>query len=797
MKKQIKPIILSAAAALAFGGIAVGTTFALFTSKDETTIQVNSGKVDVSSVASIVNVYELNNDQPLVPSEQGVYTNSIGGTTSIEDNVVTLNNWAPGDKVVIDLQNLNKSTVSVLTRLAIYHNSVSGKGDLYPALDITIRRAGETDPIDPAELFKWTKRDVPENPDSGESFDHLEITIEFPDHDNGEIIFGSSNSDNQYQDCACVISLGLEAVQGNAYISPATTFNEYARYVGDVITMSDAVEAADKLEYTLADFEGYVWDSKNYQFVSESSVEENFNQYFKAYNAMPGDQTFSIYANAASWDASVSLAGVGFDAGSANGITSINYVGLESARENIIVSNSLNTNINVNAPLDTVHHYGDAGSVNIEAVANSSYHEYGTVGFTEIAKGRIVLEQDSEIKQVHVNANSTATGFDTVVLKDNGARSLPEKITRDAVTVETDKELVITVQVSDTSSEQVYVYAEGNKGTTEKTATQNTNVESAIGALVLDNGGDPAEKALDTEEKAEEKEEAIIEVIDESTDYVARIGTTVYETLQEAWNNGKNKTITLLSDLAQNGFYAYGVYTLDLNHHELRLNGHSAIYGAFGTDGGANRDMTNLTIKNGTLNLSGSNYSKYGIYNYGTLNLKDLIINSPCETVIYSIGQQWGTAGTTTLDNVTINSTHTSGTAVAAYSFKNSWGNQVKPNIVIKNSTISATNNAVMIYGTDATVDNCNITATNNDALWISNSANGQGLTGTITVKGNTTINAGSDYKRLNAANGQSIVIIEGTYNFDPSNNNSKNYVNTENYSVSNNGDGTWTVSAK
>lgn len=279
--------------------------------------------------------------------------------------------------------------------------------------------------------------------------------------------------------------------------------------------------------------------------------------------------------------------------------------------------------------------------------------------------------------------------------------------------------------------------------------------------------------------------------------YTARIGDVGYASLQTAWNAGANKTVVLLCDLTQNGFYAYGTYTLDLNGHTLTLRGHSAISGAFGTDGGANYSHTNLTIKNGTLELTGANYSNYGIYNYGTLTLKDLTINSACQTVIYANGQQWGTAGTTTLDNVTINSTHSSGTAVAAYSFKSSWAGTVKPTVVIKNSTITAAYNAVMMYAVDATVEGCAISATNNNALWISNAANASGVTGTITVKGNTTITAGSDYRRINAQGSNTIVVIDGTYNFDPSNNNSKNYVDSTVYDVNDNGNETWTVVAK
>lgn len=644
MKKQIKPIILSAVGALAFASIAVGTTFALFTSKDETTIQVNSGKVDVSSVASIVNVYELNNDQPLVPSEQGVYTNSIGGTTSIEDNVVTLNNWAPGDKVVIDLQNLNKSTVKVLTRLAIYHNLVPGKGDLYPALDITIKRAGETDPIDPAELLKWTNRDIPENPDSGESFDHLEITIEFPDHDNGEIIFDSSNSDNQYQDCACVISLGLEAVQGNAYISPAATFNEYARYVGDVITMSDAVEAADKLEYTLADFEGYVWDSKNYQFVSESSIEENFNQYFKAYDAMPSDPTFSIYANAASWDASVNLDGVGFDAGSANGITSINYVNTSGvAKTNTIRTNS--GTLTINAGSDIVHHYGYADSLDIIAVAGTSYHEFGEVGYANIANGRLVVEEGSDIGGIFLVANNQGE-FDNIKLGVVGEATLPALARADVSLGSGESKLVVEVQTLETSESvdpnPEYVWISNNGSEVDSV------VSSSSSEIV-----EVLEPTAAAEAAKEESKDSSTPIDDNS---VARINAVGYDTLKLAFDAAVGgDTVYVIKDVVVDvsnpddfGLYRagtsyYGIFyylekaiNIDGGNHTIRTTGATLLPNSRVNTGFIYYDHRCDSVSITNLNIVSEGFSyvvTYGGVLHGTMENVNITADNACATI--------------------------------------------------------------------------------------------------------------------------------------------------------------------
>ena len=277
-----------------------------------------------------------------------------------------------------------------------------------------------------------------------------------------------------------------------------------------------------------------------------------------------------------------------------------------------------------------------------------------------------------------------------------------------------------------------------------------------------------------------------------------------YENFSDAWTAGANKTIYLLNSVTLNALQILNGknYSINLDGHTLTLRGHPNA----GTTGGAICLMGSiygggdLSICNGTLRMTGENFSTYGIYTYSedNLTLKNLTIDSNCQTVIYANGQQGGSDGDLVLDNVTINSTHSSGTALAIYAYKGYWDPAVITyNSSIKNTTINATYNAVMIYANSPVFEDCNISATNNNALWINNSSMASGYAGTVSIKGNTTITAGSDYKRLNAQGSNKIAIIEGTYNFDPTNNNSKNYVDTSSYDVADNGDGTWTVTAK
>lgn len=641
---------------------------------------------------------------------------------------------------------------------------------------------------------------------------------------------------------------------------------------GENVTMHYAIEdlnaygiALNKI-VTKSD-EKLVWKLSENKFYFESEIKTDADRLgcWKIQNSIQEGQKFSVYAGEG-FGTSAVVDGVGFDTGYKDTIETVIYTNSGSEKTVVIRTGSSKTNLSINAEHDTIKHYGPLGSLNVIKANTASYHEFGKVAYAEISYGRIVLESGSDVEEIHINSKDDSS-FDTVIITNNGGEEeLPDRITRDAVTV-TDETLVVTVE-SNGSSENVYVYADsdtGTKGSTEQTSTQNTGVNSALGQLVLDNGseGDKAQTADEKEaakeavveeainnEEVEKAEDAGYEVThhdavaptctedghtaydsyfvnaeevrigykvipatghtpDEENGqctvchaqvYYYKVGSSLFKSneFSSAWAAAKNSGLAfkLLTDKTLYALQVDGAYILDLNGHTLTLNGYPAI-GSDGTtgaaifiDGGGNWAHGNLTLQNGNLVMNGSGYSTYGIYNYGSMTLKDLTITSSCENVIYSNGQAWASSGTVELDNVTINSTHSSGTAVSAYALKN-WAGTIRPTMTIKNSTINAANNAVMIYGCDTTVENCTITATNNDALWIQRAAMASGVTGTLTVKGNTTVNAGSDYKRVHAQDSNTIVVIAGTYNFDPT-----SYVDSNSFDIAES-DGVWTVSAK
>ena len=132
------------------------------------------------------------------------------------------------------------------------------------------------------------------------------------------------------------------------------------------------------------------------------------------------DETYSTYyiGNATTINTTK-----GFDVGAVEGITEINYVGGASARDVIIRTDSTTTELNIDAPLDTVRHYGRVGSLHVTAVAEESYHENGEVTLAEIAEGRLVLERGSRVAHVHLIATDGA--FNDIVIAKDKSVSMP------------------------------------------------------------------------------------------------------------------------------------------------------------------------------------------------------------------------------------------------------------------------------------------------------------------------------------------------------------------------------------
>ena len=179
----------------------------------------------------------------------------------------------------------------------------------------------------------------------------------------------------------------------------------------DIDNMHDAVECLKKEGYLVSTLvtksdQKLLYDLDKNRFLLEEDKDSDKDDYeywtiADSYDATK--QKYSIYATDTFSTEEVSGLKVGFDAGDCTTVKRIDYVGTGSAQKVII--RSYDGIVTVNAPTDVVKHYKYADALNIVAVAPSSYHEYGTVGFAQMASGHFVAEDGAQVVKMHIASN--------------------------------------------------------------------------------------------------------------------------------------------------------------------------------------------------------------------------------------------------------------------------------------------------------------------------------------------------------------------------------------------------------
>ena len=167
-----------------------------------------------------------------------------------------------------------------------------------------------------------------------------------------------------------------------------------------------------------------LWDSRNDCFVYLDNSKGTIN-YIPESEKTPVDQNsekyvyfqivdtaeeaknatdYSVYFNNGDYSGSVDVT-VGFDAGSNNKLTAVNYSANGSNAQDVIIRTvSYATKVTVNAASDTVRHYGPSYLVDIVAINGNSYHEHGDIGRIEIASGHVVAESGARVMALqHAN----------------------------------------------------------------------------------------------------------------------------------------------------------------------------------------------------------------------------------------------------------------------------------------------------------------------------------------------------------------------------------------------------------
>ena len=321
-------------------------------------------------------------------------------------------------------------------------------------------------------------------------------------------------------------------------------------------TMQDAVDAVKRQGYLVPQLstkseEKLVYSIEKNEFCLSDKVEagEEYKYWHIEQGGMPSTQLFSIYAF--EWTATEATGlTVGFDAGE-EGINNVEYVG----GHNVVIRTNGGA-LNITAPLNSVKHYGKADSLNITAIAGSSYHEFGEVGYAKIANGRLVIEEEAIIDGIYLVANSSGD-FDGIKLAIVGKAELPTlgRANVESGMADNTSKLVVEIQTltssegTDDNPEYVWITKNGAE-VTSTVSSSSTDVSAVV--------TQPSAAASTVKEEAKESIEPI------SDNSVARIKVTGYESFKSAVESAnKGEKIYILKDFElSNGIGHYSNTTI-------------------------------------------------------------------------------------------------------------------------------------------------------------------------------------------------------------------------------------------
>jgi len=388
-------------------------------------------------------------------------------------------------------------------------------------------------------------------------------------------------------------------------------------------TYSEVLEYLSENGYKTSDIKSKVkgneilWDLKNdlFCYFNNGEIEyypegleikkENTYNYWKIFDqAIDVNNEFSIYVDSTACAQSLESReiNVGIDCGKYP-INDIRYVNTnnENARETTIYTNDYNTNVTINAPFDVVNHLGKAGSVNIIAVAEESYHEYGKVPFVEIAGGNLVLEKTSDVASIYLNSTDGQFKNGELTISIDITNSLTQPtLSRDNVSIGENGTYI--VKIIDDTPKYVWIIGDGSEQNTVVTNDNTAIAENGVIKVGVSQGVTTdsfiAQLSNDGEGKAKlSKEESKQELYDllsgedaptnELIDGVAKIDDVIYQDFQSALDavatDGINVKIVLFDDITQRIIIESGKnVTID-------FNGHSADYSQINSISGAQK----------------------------------------------------------------------------------------------------------------------------------------------------------------------------------------------------------------
>ncbi len=268
-------------------------------------------------------------------------------------------------------------------------------------------------------------------------------------------------------------------------------------------TMQDALEAVRESGYDVAKINAsatnseILWDSANdvfcykngdeIKYIPESSLAVANPEPYQFWQISDSvSDTYSTYLYNYTGNGVIENLTTGLDVGEETGITEITYdrSTATDAREVTIRTNG--GELNINAANDVVNHYGAASIVDITAIDTESFHEFGNVSWFRIVTGHVVLESDSNVLSMCIQAvnnevKANITKHENAFVKDYKTFQGDKKASSVLVNGETvvitdlpisqaafgkDNEIVLTGGVAETSGVQFLKLSEACRNAT-------------------------------------------------------------------------------------------------------------------------------------------------------------------------------------------------------------------------------------------------------------------------------------------------------------------------------------------
>ncbi|MBO5223243.1 MAG: hypothetical protein J6C23_01860 [Clostridia bacterium] len=201
MNKKVKALVGSALAIAMSMSVAAAGTFALFTDKAEVNVAITAGTVDVEASVANLKLYSMDREQPGM-----VFENLGTADYNSTDNLITLTNITPGDKIVFDVNLSSLSNVKTKVRTVVA--DASDSQELMSGLKVKVNGADVA--ISGGMFTSGWKTVEPTGLATGD--DKMTVSIELP-----------ADRGNEYQGKIAKLRISIEAVQWNGIVDSADT----------------------------------------------------------------------------------------------------------------------------------------------------------------------------------------------------------------------------------------------------------------------------------------------------------------------------------------------------------------------------------------------------------------------------------------------------------------------------------------------------------------------------------------------------------------------------------------------